>query len=141
MTTQATTRSQRRWPRLSLILVVNAMLQALLVIGSPWGTDAMAWLAALGSAVVMVGAALLAARTLRAGHSRRGIASTIATHPWRFAVAVFGALLIGAACWIIALVCVAFLPGLLAILTAWLLIGALACLPIAWWVRLSQVDA
>jgi hypothetical protein len=129
----------KRWLRLSLIIVVNALLQVLLVLPSPWGTDSVAVIAGVGSLIVFVGVGVLAIRTIRQGDPSSTLLKSIANHPWRFIFAVLGTLIIAALCWLIALLCVAFLPGSLAIFIAWIAMGALACLPIYWFIKLRRM--
>lgn len=128
----------KRWLRLSLIIVVNALLQVLLVLPSPWGTDSVAVITGVGSLIVLVGAGVLAVRTIRQSDSSSTLLKSIANHPWRFIFAVLGALIIAALCWLIALLCVAFLPGSLAIFIAWIVMGALSCLPIYWFIKFRR---
>jgi hypothetical protein len=130
---------RRRWIQLMLIIVTNAVLQALLVLPSPWGTDARAVITAAGSLVVLIVAGVLAMRAIRRGAPSASLGTSIAHHPWRFIFAIFGTVLIAIVSWFIGLICIAFLPGPLAIAVAWLAIGALVCLPMTWFVRLKRL--
>jgi hypothetical protein len=130
---------RHRWIQLMLIIVTNAVLQAMLVLPSPWGTDAAAIITAAGSLSVLVVAGIFAVRAIRRSAPSASFGKSIAHHPWRFTVTIFGTLIIVMLSWLIGLICIAFLPGPLAVAVAWLVIGALVCLPITWFVRLTRL--
>lgn len=129
---------RRRWLTLGLIVVANAVLQTVFVLPSPWGSGPLALATALGSALALVAAAVFVVRALRTDAEERSMKRAIAARPWRFVMTLLGTVIVAGACWVIALLCVAFLPHPLAITVAWLLIGALACWVIAWWLGLRR---
>lgn len=133
-TTQLRSTRFPRWLQLVAVIVMNALLQALLVAPSPWGTSLSALATAIGSLIVLGGSGYLAVRILRNGRPDRVRRSPT---PWRIMLLVIGTLFIAAICWPLALLSIAFLPGPVAIIVAWILIGALASLPISWWVHLG----
>ena len=134
-------------PRLLLIVAANALLQALLVVPSPWGTSISAIACALASLVVLTIAGMLAVRALgrqlppadRTGTALHRAARTVRAHPWGVILTAVGTLALAVVCWLISLLAIAFLPGPLAVAVAWIGIGALACVPMAWWIRLARL--
>lgn len=141
-TTDATTR--RTAPTLIGIVLVNAALQTLLIL--PPGFGLVPTLCAIASLLVMIGAAVLATRTIgntmpstpRQGSALRRAGDTVRTYPWRFIRILLGTAVLAALCWLVALLTIAFLPGPVAIFITWIVIGLVAWLLIRWWVRLSR---
>jgi hypothetical protein len=132
---------------LLIAIIANAVLQSLLTLPSPSGMDLVAILCAVGSLVVLIAAVRLAARALartltstpRQGTAWQRARNTVRTYPWRFVRVLIGSMALGALGWLVGLLVVVFLPGLLAIIVAWILIGMLACPIIAWWSRLAHM--